>query len=186
MLCHLGNSSCRGGDSGGDCHNYQAAKLQTIVHPLSAPHASRSCGQRGQAKSLKYYCRLHRTCPGKRKKLEVSCHERAVLVARQPEKEVLCLGMCDVICNRILIGFLVPSCQLPDLSRSLHQARGRTRSLYQLQWPHYMCVNTLRTLLERPGRSWPRSTRCGESCRATVAEQIEKASSRLPAPASVP
>ncbi len=45
------------------------------------------------------YCRLHRTCPGKRKKLDVSCYERAVLVARQPEKEVLCLGMCDVICN---------------------------------------------------------------------------------------
>ncbi len=45
------------------------------------------------------YCRLHRTCPGKSKKLDVSCYERAVLVARQPKKEFLCLGMCDVICN---------------------------------------------------------------------------------------
>ena len=29
----------------------------------------------------------------------MSCYERAVLVARQPKKEFLCLGMSDVICN---------------------------------------------------------------------------------------
>ncbi len=45
------------------------------------------------------YCRLYRTCPGKSNKLDVSCYERAVLVARQPKKEFLCLGMCDVTCN---------------------------------------------------------------------------------------
>ncbi len=57
-----------------------------------------------------WYCKLHRTCPGKSKKLDVSCYERAVLVARQPKKEFLCLGMCDVICNNThgLASFLQP------------------------------------------------------------------------------
>ncbi len=53
---------------------------------------------------LQMYRILHRTCPGKTKKLDVSCYERAVLFARQPKKEFLCLGMRDVLCNDTLTG----------------------------------------------------------------------------------
>ncbi len=45
------------------------------------------------------YCKLHCTCPSKSWKLDVSCYERPLLVARQPKKDFLCLGMCNVICN---------------------------------------------------------------------------------------
>ncbi len=34
-------------------------------------------------------CRLYRACPGKSKKLVVSCYERAVLIATQAKKEFL-------------------------------------------------------------------------------------------------
>ncbi len=57
-----------------------------------------------------HYCRLHRTRPGKRKQLDASCYERAVLVAQQPKKEFLCLGMCDVICNISIIIIIILTC----------------------------------------------------------------------------
>ncbi len=59
-----------------------------------------SDGASVKKRTLLMYCKLHCTCPGESKKLDVLCYERAVLVAPQPKKEVLCLGMCDVICNR--------------------------------------------------------------------------------------
>ncbi len=58
----------------------------------------------------------------KARKLDVLCYERAVLVARQPKKEFLCLGMCDVICNSIICQLLNNRCMRLKAAERLHDS----------------------------------------------------------------